>query len=154
MKITTKQVALTAIFASTYYVITAVIAPIAFLEIQCRVSDAMYALLPMFGLPMVIGTTIANFFGNLSSPIGLLDWISPFIFVLPQIVVWKKGIKALPILITAISLWVGFALWFTFGVPLISIIWIWIGEAIAELGIGIPLYYALKRRLKTDFLKN
>lgn len=141
-------VALTAIFASVYYAVTTVIAPIAFLEIQCRISDAMYALLPLFGAPLVLGTTIANFFINLSSPIGLLDWISPFIFIIPQIIVWKKGIKALPILIVSISVWVGFILHVTFNVPLITILWIAIGESIAEIGLGVPLYHAFKRRLR------
>jgi len=145
--VSSRFIALTAVFASVYYVATALIAPIAFLEVQCRLSDSMYALLPLFGWPLIIGTTIANFFGNLSSPIGVLDWISPFIFILPQVAVWKLGVKALPILIGTISVWVGFILHVTFGVPLVAIGWIFIGEAIAEIGLGVPLYYALKRRL-------
>lgn len=146
----TRDLALTALFAATYYTITLVIAPIAYMDIQCRVSDAMYALIPLFGLPMIIGTTIANFFGNLSSPIGLLDWISPFIFIFPQLLVWKLGNRALPVFVTVISIWVGFILNVTFGIPLMMIVWIWIGEAIAQIGIGIPLYKAVKKYVKVD----
>jgi len=144
-----RNVALTAMFGAVYYAVTLTIAPIAFLEIQCRISDAMYALIPLFGAPMIIGITAANFFGNLSSPVGVLDWITPFVLVLPQILIWKLGNKAQPILIGAIALWVGAILYWTFDVPLVlTIISVAIGETIAIIGLGFPLAYALKKRLK------
>ncbi|MGD0330005.1 MAG: QueT transporter family protein [Nitrososphaeria archaeon] len=145
----TRMIALTAIFAASYYAITLAIAPIAFLSIQCRISDAMYALIPLFGFPMIAGITIGNFIGNLSSPVGMLDWITPFVLILPQIAIWKLGNKAQPILIASISLWVAFILNRIFAVPLLlTIITVAIGEIIAIIGIGFPLFFALKKRLK------
>lgn len=142
-----KDLSLAILFAATYYVITLVIAPIAFLQIQCRVSDALYALLPLYGWPLCLGITVANFAGNLSSPLGLLDLITPFICVVPQILVWKFGQKMQFVLIGAIAVWVAFMLYWVYDLPLLSsILSVGVGEAIAVIGIGFPLYYAIKKR--------
>jgi len=135
-----KNIALIVVFASLYAVIGYVLHPISFVEIQVRVSDALYPLIAVFGFPSLVGLTIGHFLLNLSSPLGLLDLLSVLLFVPAKLAIWKWGLKAVPLHILSIALWVPFMLNHLFGVPFwITVVFVGIGEIIAEIVLGVPL---------------
>ena len=60
----TKDLSLTAIFASLYAIVVIVLAPTSFGPVQLRVADCLIPLAALFGWPVVIGVTIGCFVGN------------------------------------------------------------------------------------------
>lgn len=84
-----------AVFAATYAAITIIIAPIAFLATQVRISDAML-MIPFhkkYGKEAVIGLTLGGFFANLVSPLGIIDWVfGPITNFLVALVVYIIGV--------------------------------------------------------------
>lgn len=146
-----KRIALTALFATLYIVIGYALASIAFLEYQVRLADALYPLIAVFGLPALIGTTIGHFTLNLASPLGLIDLLSVALFIPAKIAIWKFGLKAVPLHIISIALWVPYMICTVFQIPFIAyiplVVSVGIGETIAEGAIGIPLALAVRKRL-------
>ncbi|MCS7102526.1 MAG: QueT transporter family protein [Candidatus Korarchaeum sp.] len=69
------KVAIASVFAALYASITVISAPISFYAIQVRVSDSLLALSLLFGLPVVIGTSLGCFIANLLGPFGVVDAI-------------------------------------------------------------------------------
>lgn len=69
MKIESKDLALTAVFAALYAVGVIVLAPISFGVYQVRVADALLPLAMLFGMPVAVGSSlgcmIANIYGGL-----------------------------------------------------------------------------------------
>jgi len=151
----TKEITIGIMFSSLYVVIGYFIPFIAFGQFQCRIQDCLYALIPLFGLPSVIGLTIGsmiyNSYGFITGfALGPLDLLSPFIFVIPKLLIWKNGLKALPVHIVFIALWVGSLLYLEYGLPLqMGIISVGIGETIAE-SLGVPLYYVFDKITNQD----
>ena len=71
-KITTQDVALTAIIAALYVVLTLIVFPISFLGIQFRISEVMIILAffnRKYSIGLILGCAIANF----ASPLGFYD---------------------------------------------------------------------------------
>ena len=68
MKINTKKLAVTVIFASLYAVGVIFLAPISFGIYQVRVADALLPLSMIFGIPGALGfglgALVANFYGG------------------------------------------------------------------------------------------
>lgn len=143
-----RNLALVVVFASLYAIIGYALHPISFLDIQVRVSDALYPLIAIFGLPSLIGLTFGHFILNLSSPLGLLDLLSVALFIPAKLAIWKWGLKAVPLHIVSIALWVPFMLNHLFGVPFwMTVVFVGIGETIAEIMIGLPLTLAIKNHV-------
>jgi len=73
----TRDLSLTAIFASLYFVIntlqTMVGGPITYGPIQFRVVDCLLALAALFGWPVVFGVTVGTFLANAYYFLGPLD---------------------------------------------------------------------------------
>lgn len=148
-----KDVTLIAISASLYVVIGLVIPFISFGAIQCRVSDALYPLIAILGTPALIGLTIGHAIYNLwgystGVALGILDvLLSPLIFLIAKILIWKYGLRAVPIHVIFVALWVPYLLNSLFGAPYWPlVISVGIGEAIAEIAIGIPVAKAVETR--------
>ncbi len=149
-----------AVIAAVYAALTVVLGPLAYGEIQVRISDAMLILplLPGFGFDAVIGLTIGGFLANLASPFGYIDWLFGPIanFIATMIVYLSKKVAmndkirlviALIGSIIAISLIIGYGeLHLVFGIPVIVVFYVFIGEVIS-IGIGGSIVYftALKR---------
>ena len=72
MKITTHDIAFTAIIAATYAVLTICCYPIAFLGLQFRVSEIMI-ILAFFNRKYAPGLVIGCVLANLASPLGFYD---------------------------------------------------------------------------------
>lgn len=71
-----KSIAICSLYATTYYVITVVVGPLSFGALNLRFSNALLGLVPILGLPAVVGHTLGVFLSNLSSPLGPLDLIN------------------------------------------------------------------------------
>jgi uncharacterized membrane protein len=143
----TRKIALAVVFAALYYTLGTVFQPISFMAVQFRVAQVLIPLIVVFGDSAVVGITVGHLLFNLQSPIGFLDLFSPFVLLIPRLLLWKGGLKFLPVHIVSVSLWVGYILNAAFNLPLLATAFtVGIGEAVAE-GLGIPISYAVKRRL-------
>ncbi len=147
-----------AVIAAVYAALTIVIAPIAYGEVQVRISDAMLILplLPGFGWDSVIGLTIGGFLANLASPFGYIDWVfGPIANFIAAFVVYlskRLGVRARFIVgsLSAsilIALIIGYGeLHIVFNIPEIVVLYILAGEIISiVIGGGIVYFAGLKR---------
>lgn len=148
-----KDITQVAVLAALYIAIGLVIPSISFGAIQCRVSDALYPLIAVLGMPALIGLTLGhviyNFYGYFTGfALGLLDVIvSPLLFLVAKLLIWKYGLKAVPIHVVFVALWVPYLLTTLFGLPYWPlVISVGIGEAVAELVLGIPLAKLVEQR--------
>lgn len=146
-----RNIVLAALFATIYVILGYVLHSISFLEYQVRISDALYPLIAVFGLPAVIGTTMGHFMLNLSSPLGIIDLLSVALFIPAKLAIWKWGLKAVPLHVISVALWVPYMLCTVFQIPFIMywplVLSVGIGETIAEVVIGVPLTLAVKKRV-------
>ena len=69
----TKLIALTIVIAATYTAGVVVLEPISFSIYQCRVADALLALSTIYGLPVILGTSIGCFIANIIGGFGVVD---------------------------------------------------------------------------------
>jgi uncharacterized membrane protein len=123
--------------------------PISFLMIQIRIADALYPLIAVFGLPALVGLTLGHFLVNLSSPLGWIDLLSVPLFIPAKLAIWKWGLKAVPLHVLSVALWVAYMLHVVFALPFwISVVLVGCGEAVAEIILGIPLAEAVRRRIR------
>lgn len=146
-----KGIALAAMIAALYTAATGVFAPIAFRQVQVRVSEALCAL-ALFTPWAVPGLTIGCFLSNLFwSPFGLLDialgTAATLLGTLGVTLLAKKNrVAALcaPVLSNAflvpvaLSVFLKQAYW-------LGVLYVGAGQAIACIGLGYPLARALER---------
>ncbi len=149
-----------AVIAAVYAALTIAILPFAYGEIQVRISDAMLILplLPGFGWDAVIGLTIGGFLANLLSPFGFYDWVfgpianfAATILVFAAKKVFGSGtmgfITGSLLAMISIALIIGYGeLCLVFGAPLVTVLYVFIGELISVgIGGGVVFYAAVKR---------
>jgi len=146
-------VAITAIIAALYFVLTTGLAPLSFGAVQVRVAEALKVLVVVFPLPAFAGLMIGMGFANAFSPLGVIDMLSlgfAAASLIPMYLLREKGDKAVllgaVIYCAGITSWVALALYITFG-ALYGITWgtVMIGQLIAVVGLGFPLYKGMKR---------
>lgn len=63
-----------AIIAAIYALLTMFLSPISYGSVQFRVSEAL-TILPVFTPAAIPGLTIGCFLANITSPLGVIDWI-------------------------------------------------------------------------------
>lgn len=155
------KIAMTAVIASLYFAITIVLQPFSFLAIQVRISGALILLLPLFPDATLFGVSIGVLFANMVSPLGAIDLISApvtFVAMLPLYFICKKGKKNDALIIAGgaikcvvIAAWVSLLLISVFELPYwafwLNFFLVLIGDVIAVIGIGFPLYKILHRYL-------
>jgi uncharacterized membrane protein len=148
-----KDIALTGVFAALYAVGVLALAPISFMLVQVRVADALLTLTMLFGYPAIIGVTvgclIANFFGGLGIVDLTLGPLANFLACLLGYYVGKHSRLGGSLTITAlITLIVGGYLALLFGFP-IYVGWgfIGVGSVVSIIIVGLPLTYALEKRI-------
>lgn len=164
----TKDLSLTAIFASLYAIVVIVLAPISFGPVQLRVADCLIPLAALFGSPVVIGVTIGCFVGN------AYFWLGPYDVLLgplanlaaASLVFWLKKRHFLSCIVGAlpIGIIVGSYLWLFFPPPDIfgpnipvwaaMIVSITISSLIAIAGFGYALLKVLSQPSVIDSLKS
>jgi len=96
VKLHTRDLALTAVFAALYAVGVLVLAGISFLIMQVRVADALIPLSMVFGWPAALGVTIgcaiANFASGMSSALVLVDvTLGSIANLVASLLAWRIG---------------------------------------------------------------
>lgn len=144
-----KEIGYTAVFAALYYSTGIVFQPWSFMAIQVRVACAFIPLIALFGWPATLGLSIGHFAFNLSSPLGFLDFLSPFVFFLPRVAIQRWGVKAMPIHTITVALWVAYILKMVANLPYWPVaLTVGIGELLAEWYLGyVLLYPQVEKRL-------
>jgi len=155
LKIRTKDLALIAIYAALYAALVIVLGAFSYGPIQIRIADSMVAAVPLLGLPGVLGHTLGVFLSNLYSPLGpidLLNTIPSFAMSFVVFYIYKKTKKDYTVIATSaaysvvLGLTVGWMLSAPFNIPLLlSITYVTIGNLIATVLIGWPLFKLLKK---------
>ena len=154
----TKRLAVSGMIAALYVVITLLLRPISYGQIQVRVAEAL-AMLPVFGtipIPgLFVGCLVANFLGG-ASGVNLIDTVFGSLTTLVAGCLtyalrrrpWAAGLP--PVVLNAVV--VGLTLHYTAGLPLlITMLWVGLGQAIAVYGLGLPLIHALKKLPRNPF---
>ncbi len=155
LKIRTKNIALIAIYAALYAALVVVLGPFSYGPIQIRIADSLLAIVPLLGLAGVFGHTLGVFVGNIFStagPIDLLNTIPSFAMSFLVYYGYKRIKKDFTVIGTCIAYsavlgtTVGWMLSYLYGLPLLpTIAYVALGNAIASVLIGWPIFKLLKR---------
>lgn len=142
-------------YAALYAALVVVLGGISYGPVQVRIADAMVAAVPIFGLPGVLGHTLGVFIANIFStagPIDLLNTIPSFAMSFVVYYVYKRTNNDYTVIGTCIAysavlgVTVGWMLSYLFGYPLLlTIAYVAIGNTIASVLIGWPIFKVLKR---------
>ena len=154
MKIRTKDLALISVYAALYAALVVGLSPLSYGPLQVRIADAMVASVPIFGIAGVLGHTLGVFVANLFSPLGfidLLNTIPSFVMAFVVYYLYKRTQNDYTVIVTCLAysavlgITVGWML-SLFGAPLLlTMAYIAIGNAIASVAIGWPIFKVLKR---------
>ena len=144
--ISVKIIVINAMIASIYAALTLVISPIAYSEIQFRLSEIM-VFLAFYNRKYIPGLIIGCIVANLFSPMGLLDvifgTISTIIVCISMYLIKNRYLAAIiGALITGII--IGGELWYAYQIPyLINALYVAIGELIVLI-IGAFIFNVLE----------
>lgn len=154
---TTKRLVRTAIIAALYAVITLVLAPISYGNIQFRVSEIM-VLLAFFDPFYIGGLTLGCFIANMLGPNGLPDMIfgtfATFISVY-AISITGKHVKNNTLALLISSLWptifngiiIGWELNYLAQLPLLlTMVQVAVGEFVVVTILGVPVMNLIKNK--------
>jgi hypothetical protein len=91
------------------------------------------------------------FLGNLTSPLGFIDLISPVFSFIGLMIIYElrneSVLSGLLIYSMLLSVWVSFMLWYVFGLPyILSFLYVLIGITIATAGLGYLVYKSVSVR--------
>ena len=155
LKIRTKNLAVIAIYAALYAALVVVLGGYSYGPIQVRIADSLVAAVPLLGLPGVLGHTLGVFIGNIFStagPIDLLNTIPSFAMSFVVYYVYKRTKNDYTVIGTCtaysavLGITVGWMLSYLYSLPLLpTIAYVAIGNVIASVLIGWPLFKALKK---------
>ncbi|MGQ9759675.1 MAG: QueT transporter family protein [Candidatus Methanomethylicaceae archaeon] len=139
-----------AMIAALYVALVWALTPISFGPIQIRVANALIGVVPLVGMPAVLGITLGVFIGNIPSPLGPVDLLSAiptFVALLLVLRLRKRGVFIGLVAYSAIlSVWVGVLLSYIFGVPfLVTFIYLLVGIGFATAVLGYLVYRMLRR---------
>ena len=155
LKIHTKNLAVIAIYAALYAALVVVLGGYSYGPIQVRIADSLVAAVPLLGLPGVLEHTLGVFIANIFSPADLLDLLNTIASFAMSFVVYyvykrtKNDYTVIGACITysaVLGTTVGWMLSYLYGLPLLpTIAYVAIGNAIASVLIGWPIFKLLKR---------
>lgn len=156
MHFNTKTLTQNAIIACTYAVLTLAIAPLAYSEIQFRLSEVM-VFLAFYNKKWIPGLVVGCFLANLTSPLGWFDLVfgtfSTFVVCLAMNYLKNRYFAAVVgAIITGVI--IGFELHLAFAIPLIiNMLYVAIGE-MAVLLIGAFIFGCVEKNSQMNqFLK-
>jgi uncharacterized membrane protein len=142
-------------YAALYAALVVVLGGFSYGPIQVRVADALVAVVPLLGVAGVLGHTLGVFIANIFSPAGLLDLLNTIPSFVMAFVVWyvyKRTSNDYTVIGTCIAYsavlgtTVGWMLSYLYELPLLpTIAYVAIGNTIASVLIGWPLFKVLKR---------
>lgn len=155
MKIRTKYLALIGMYAALYAALVLVLPGLSYGPIQVRIADSLVAVVPLLGLPGVLGHTLGVFIANLFSPAGpidLLNTIPSFAMAFVVYFVYKRTDNDYTVIGTCsvysviLGATVGWMLSFLYGYPLLATIaYVALGNILASVVLGWPLFKLLKK---------
>jgi uncharacterized membrane protein len=155
LKIGTKNLALIALYAALYAALVIVLGAFSYGPIQIRIADSMVAAVPLLGLAGVLGHTLGVFIANLFSTAGLLDLLNTIpSFAMAYVVyyTYKRTKNDFTVIATCtaysivIGITVGWMLSYLYSLPLLfTIVYVAIGNIIASVLMGWPLFKVLKK---------
>ena len=155
LKIKTKDIALISIYAALYAGLVIGLGGISYGPGQVRIADALVAVVPLLGIPGVLGHTLGVFIGNIPSslgPIDLLNTIPSFAMSFVVYYVYKRTKNDYTVIATCalysvvLGTTVGWMLSPITHIPLpLSITYVAVGNLIATVIIGWPLFKGLKK---------
>ena len=151
--ISVKLVVINAMIAGVYAVLTLAISPIAYSEIQFRLSEII-VFLAFYNRRYIPGLTIGCIIANLFSPMGMLDLVfgtlSTIIVCITMYLIKNRYLAAgAGAIITGMI--IGAELWYAFNIPyVINAIYVAVGELIVLI-IGALVFKSLE---KNDRLMN
>ena len=145
-----KMITLNAMVATIYAVLTLMIQPLAYRELQLRLSEIV-VLLAFYNKKLIPGLAIGCFIANIPSPLGVIDWI---VGPLSTLVVCYFMNRATNIYLSALigsiatGLIIGGELCLVYHIPyLINALYVFIGEAIV-LYLGTFIFKRLEKNVK------
>ena len=145
--ISVELVVINAMIAGIYAVLTLVISPIAYSQIQFRLSEIM-VFLAFYNYRYIPGLTIGCILANLFSPLGMLDVVfGTLSTLLVCIAMYYAKNRYLAAMLGAIitGIIIGGELWYAYQIPfVINAIYVAVGELIV-LVIGTLVFKALEK---------
>lgn len=145
--ISVKLIAINAMIAGIYAVLTLMIAPIAYSQIQFRLSEII-VFLAFYNIKYIPGLALGCVIANMFSPLGVLDVIFGTIStILVCIAMYKVKSKYFAAFIGAIitGIIIGSELYYAYQIPfVINAIYVALGELIVLL-IGAIIFKILER---------
>ena len=155
LKLRSKDLALIAVYAALYTALVVVLGPFSYGNVQLRVADAMVAVIPLLGLPGVLGHTLGVFIANIFStagPIDLLNTIPSFVMSFVVYYIYKLTKNDYTLIGTCVAyslvlgVTVGWMLSYLYALPLlITMAYVAVGNMIASVLIGWPIFKLLKK---------
>jgi hypothetical protein len=147
-----KELATAATVATLYVALVLALGPLSFLQVQVRVANGLIGLVPVVGMPAVYGLTLGVFLGNISSPLGPIDYISfvpSFIGLLAVFKLRNKSVMlGLGIYSLLLTIWVTYMLYVVFNYPpVITLAYVGIGMVVSTVLLGYLVYVGVKRAI-------
>ena len=155
MKIQSKDITIIGIYAALYAALVVVLGGFSYGPVQVRIADSLVAVVPLLGLPGVLGHTLGVFIANMFSTAGLIDLLNTIPSFAMAFVVYyfyKRTQNDYTVIGTCIAysvvlgVTVGWMLSYVFALPLLpTMAYVAIGNVVASVLIGWPLFKVLKR---------
>lgn len=156
MRFNVKTIAENAVIACTYAVLTLAIAPLAYSEIQFRISEIM-VFLAFYNKHWIPGLIIGCFIANIPSPLGIYDiFFGTLSTIIVCFCVNKTINRYLAAIIGAVvtGIIIGYELHLAFGIPFfINAIYVGIGEFVVLMIGAICFKYIEKNKRFMQLMK-
>lgn len=146
---TPRRIAFAGMIAALYAVVTLLLRPISYGELQVRVSEAL-TILPVLTPAAVPGLFVGCLIANVLGSATIWDMVFGSLATLAAALITRK-LRHKPVLaalapVVLNGVVVGSVLAFTLNLPLlVTMLWVALGEAIACYVLGLPLLWALKK---------
>ena len=155
MRIQSKDITVIGLYAALYAAMVVVLGGFSYGPVQVRVADSLVAVIPLLGLPGVLGHTLGVFIANMFSTVGLIDLLNTIpSFAMSFVVyyVYKRTQNDYTVIGTCIAysvvlgVTVGWMLSYVLSLPLLpTMAYVAVGNTVASVLIGWPLFKVLKK---------
>jgi uncharacterized membrane protein len=155
LKNQSKDITLIGLYAALYAALVVVLGEFSYGPIQVRIADSLLAVVPLLGLPGVLGHTLGVFIANMFSTAGLIDLLNTIpSFAMSFVVyyVYKRTQNDYTVIGTCIAysvvlgITVGWMLSYVYSLPLLlTMVYVAVGNIVASVLIGWPLFKVLKK---------
>ena len=155
LNIRTKDLALIALYAALYAALVVVLGPFSYGPLQIRIADSLLAAVPLLGMAGVLGHTLGVFISNIFSTVGLIDLVNTipsFLMAFVVYYVYKRTQNDYTVIGTCtaysfvLGITVGWMLSYVLSLPLLpTIAYVFLGNFVASVLVGWPLFKVLKR---------